>query len=218
MRTTPRAAPQAVSDNEIRALLDRYRCPVPFHAVRTRFLGSIASPGLSVAPLESVKALWGGELPEFDSLDAVNELLGVLVMGLWNQLGRHQHRRVPFRLLRVEVALTTDAIGRIALIRREELDGFVEGLFGKADSLELPERAHRALEVLSETRAFFDAMQDLAGDPAKAATTDELGTTVANIRELTRIAEHEVHEAVLSCTRARRQMLELMTVAKPTVH
>jgi hypothetical protein len=57
-RTARRSAPQAVSDNEIPALLDRYRCPVPFHAVRTRFLGSIASPGLSVAPLDTVKALW----------------------------------------------------------------------------------------------------------------------------------------------------------------
>ena len=33
-----------VSDDEVRAFLDRYRCPVPFHVVRTRFLGSIASP------------------------------------------------------------------------------------------------------------------------------------------------------------------------------
>jgi len=65
---------KAVSDDEVRALLDRYRCPVPFHAVRTRFLGNIASPVVSASPLDALKALWGGELPEFDSLDAVNEL------------------------------------------------------------------------------------------------------------------------------------------------
>jgi len=33
-----------------------------------------------------MKALWGGELPEFDSLDAVNELLRILVMGLWHAM------------------------------------------------------------------------------------------------------------------------------------
>ena len=218
MRTPPKSAPKAVSDDEIRALLDRYRCPVPFHVVRMRFLGGLASPGLAVAPLESVKALWGGKLPEFDSFDAVNELLAVLVMGLWNQLSRHQNRRFPFRLLRVDIAPSMEGLAHLALIRREELDGFVEGLFGKADSLELPERAHRALEVLSESRAFFDAMHELATDPAKVATADEIATTIANIRNLTRIAEHEIHEALLSCTRARRQMLELMPVAKPTVH
>jgi len=78
---------------------------------------------LSVAPLDTAKALWGGELPTFDSLDAVNELLAPLVMGLWNQLGRHQNRRFPFRLLRVDVALTPEGLPRLALIRREELDG-----------------------------------------------------------------------------------------------
>ena len=58
----------AVSDDEVRALLDRYRCPVPFHVVRTPFLGDIANPAISASPLEMVKALWGGEFPEFDSL------------------------------------------------------------------------------------------------------------------------------------------------------
>ena len=67
---------EAVSDVEVRVLLDRYRCPAPFHAVRSRFLGNIASPVVSASPLDALKALWGGELPEFDSLDAVNELLG----------------------------------------------------------------------------------------------------------------------------------------------
>jgi hypothetical protein len=72
---------KAVSDDEVRAMLDRFRCPVPFHAVRARFLGNIASPLLSASPLDTLEGLWGGELPEFDSLDAVNELLAVLIMG-----------------------------------------------------------------------------------------------------------------------------------------
>ena len=123
------------------ALLDSYRCPVPFHAVRTRFLGDIASPVMSASPLDAVKALWGGELPEFESLDAVNELVRILVMGLWNGLSRHQERNAPFRLMRVEIPETREGLAHIALIRREELDGFVEGLFGKEQSLDLPERA-----------------------------------------------------------------------------
>ncbi len=66
------------SDEQVRALLERYRCPVPFHEVRTRFLGNIASPVVAASPLETVKGLWGGELPEFDDLDAVSELMGAL--------------------------------------------------------------------------------------------------------------------------------------------
>jgi len=36
---------------------------VPFHAVRTRFLGNIASSVMSALPLDTLKGLWGGELP-----------------------------------------------------------------------------------------------------------------------------------------------------------
>ena len=74
--------PPTATDDEVRILLRRYQCPVPFHAVRTRFLGNIATPAMQAAPMETVSALWGGELPAFDTLDAANELIGALVMGL----------------------------------------------------------------------------------------------------------------------------------------
>jgi hypothetical protein len=209
---------KAVSDVEVRVLLDRYRCPVPFHAVRTRFLGDIASPVMSAWPLDAVKALWGGELPEFDSLDAVNELLRILVMGLWNRLSRHQERSAPFRLVRIEIPETREGLAHIALIRREELDGFVEGLFGKEQSLELPERAHRALDALSELRAIFDGLYELVGNPTKPATADDIVQTRRHVRELTKVGEHEIHEVVLSCTRARRQLLNSVPTTKPSRH
>ena len=38
-------------------------------------IGEIACPAISTSPIDAVKALWGGQFPEFDSLDAVNELL-----------------------------------------------------------------------------------------------------------------------------------------------
>ena len=205
----------AAGDGEVRALLDRYRCPVPFHAVRTRFLGDIASPVMSASPLDAVKALWGGEFPEFDSLDAVNELLRILIMGLWNRLSRHQERNAPFRLMRVEIPETREGLAHIALIRREEVDGFVEGLFGKEQSLELPERTHRALDALSELRAIFDGLHELAGNPTKPVMADDIAQTRRNIRELTKVGEREIHEVVLSCTRARRQLLNSVPTTKP---
>ncbi|MGA7263550.1 MAG: hypothetical protein WBX30_22035 [Stellaceae bacterium] len=218
MSRNSRPPVKAVRDVEVRVLLDRFRCPVPFHAVRTRFLGNIASPVVSASPLDAVKALWGGELPEFDSLETVNELLRILVMGLWNRLSRHQERSAPFRLVRIEIPETREGLAHIALIRREELDGFVEGLFGKEQSLELPERAHRALDALSELRAIFDSLHELAGNPTKPVTADDIAQTRCNIRELTKVGEREMHEVVLSCTRARRQFLNSVRITKPTRH
>ena len=218
MTRTSKPPIKAVSDEEVRALLDRYRCPVPFHAVRTRSLGNIASPVVSASPLDTLKGLWGGELPEFYSLDAVNELLAVLIVGLWNLLTRHQERSAPFRLLRVDISGTKEGLAGISLIRREELDGFIHGLFGKEESLELPERARRALTALSEMRAMLEGVHVVARDPTKPATFDDIAQALGNVRELTRISEGEINEAALSCTRARRRTLRSMPTAKSTLH
>jgi len=204
-------------DDEVAALLERYRCPVPFHEVRTRFLGNIASPLMTASPLETVKGLWGGELPEFENLDAVNELLGALVMGLWNRLTGHQDRRAPFRLVRFEVPPTREGVARIALVRRQEIDGFVEGLFGTEESLDLPERAHQALNVLSEMRAMLAGIVEIE-DQTKPATPDGLTQTLRSIQEMTKIGEFEMHKAVLSCTRARRHALSQSPATRPPLH
>jgi hypothetical protein len=92
---------------------------VPFHEVRTRFLGNVATPAMSASPIKMVEGLWGGELPVFDTIDATNELIGALVMGLWNRLTRHQERNAPFRLTRLDIAATWEGLATLALIRRE---------------------------------------------------------------------------------------------------
>jgi hypothetical protein len=210
--------PPTATDDEVRALLRRYQCPVPFHAVRTRFLGNIATPAMQVAPMETVSALWGGELPAFDTLDAANELIGALVMGLWNRLSRHQERSAPFRLTRVDVSVTREGLAELALMRQEELDGFIEGLFGAHESLDFPERAHKALGVLAEIRAMLEGVREVVSNPSKPATPADIAATLGHLREFTRIAEHEMHELVLSCTRARRQILRMMPATKPVLH
>ena len=210
--------PPTATDDEVRVLLRRYHCPVPFHAVRTRFLGNIATPAMQAAPMETVSALWGGELPAFDTLDAANELIGALVMGLWNRLSRHQERSAPFRLTRVDVAVTREGLAELALMRQEELDGFIEGLFGAHESLDFPERAHKALGVLAEIRAMLEGVREVASNPSKPATPADIAATLGHLREFTRIAEHEMHELVLSCTRARRQILQMMPPTKPVLH
>jgi hypothetical protein len=175
-----------VSDDEVRVLLDRYKCPVPFHQIRTRFLGNIASPVMSASPIETVRGLWGGELPPFDDINAANELIGALVMGLWNRLTRHQERSAPFRPLRFDVPETSEGLHRFVLTRRQELDGFVEGLFGRQEHIDLPERAHRALNSLSEMRAMLEGIRLLMEDKTKTGAHSEITETIHNLREQTR--------------------------------
>jgi hypothetical protein len=109
-------------------------------------------------------------------------------------------------------------MSRLALMRREELEGFIEGLFGDNDSLDFPERAHKALGVLAEIRAMLEGVREVVDNPAKPASPADIGGTLGHLREFTRIMEHEMHELVLSCTRARRQMLETLPAGKPVMH
>src|ERR1019366_2285972 len=215
---TKHTNPTPVSDEQVRTLLERYNCPVPFHEVRTRFLGNIATPVMSASPIKMVEKLWDGELPAFDSIDAANELIGALVMGLWNRLTRHQDRNSPFRLMRIDSAPTREGLAALALMRRQELDGFIEGLFGQEDVVDLPERAHRGLDILGELRALFAAVLEIATHETKAATDKGMETTLRHMREMTKNAEHEMHSIVLSCKRACKQMLAALPAKKSSLH
>ena len=205
----PSSVPSA-SDKGVQALLLRYRCPIPLHAVRTLFLGHIASPRLDVSPMAPVAQAWGGELPEFASSDEVEEVMRVLVQGLWNRLSEHQSTRNPFRLPRFEVTLTRQALHDLALVRAQELKGFVDGLFGAEEEMLLPQKAHEAVEALAELHAMFDGAAVLLADETKPAPVHELKALLRNLQQMTIVADEQINKAMQSCKRARGQRLETM--------
>ena len=207
-----------VGDRSVRALLARYACPIPFHAVRTRFLGNIATPKLDASPVQTIKSLWGGKLPEFDDMAAVNELFEAL-MSLWNALAKHQSGTTPYRLARMAATPDPADLRRVCRTRTEELEGFIDGLFGDEEVIGLPERAHEALDHLGEVNAMMHGILDLLErEAAPPASEQDVVSLLNKVRELSRIAEKELHALVLSCTRARQQVLATIAVDKPTIH
>ncbi len=202
----------------VRALLDHAACPTAFPVVRTRFLGNIATPRLDASPVQTVTSLWGGQLPTFDTAAAAKELFDAL-MGLWNTLVTHQSESTPFRLTRIATQAEPDDLRRLCQIRIDELEGFIDGLFGDEEAIELPERAHEALENLREINAMLHGIVELLGrQPAPSASADDVAGTLRNVRELSRIAEQELHAVILACTRARQHRLATSTMTKPTIH
>jgi hypothetical protein len=91
----------------------------------------------------------------------------------------------------------------------------VEGLFGAEKAIDLPERAHRSLNLLGELRSRIAGLLDVATDGNKAASAEG---TLRHLQEMTGIAEHEMHTVVLSCKRARRDMLASLPARRPTLH
>ncbi|GGC43349.1 hypothetical protein GCM10011371_33500 [Novosphingobium marinum] len=213
------ATHKPLNEKAIRALLDKHACPIGYHQLRTRLLGAIASPDPDVQPMTVIASLWGGELPEFDSLDDANELLGALVMALWNELAVHQDPKVPFRAMSVPLEPTAANLRNYGMVRGQEAEGFVEGLFNGADEAGLPERAHEAVTHLGDIRAMMLGVADLiertAGESEDRAQIKE---TIKHLRTMTEIMEAEIHAAILSCVRARQQGLPGLTAPWPTRH
>lgn len=206
-----------VGDKRVRDLLARYACPIPFHAVRTRLLGNIASPRLDASPVQTIKDLWGGELPEFDDMDAVNLLFQDL-MSLWNNLAKHQSRSKPFKLSREVSGSTDDDLRILCEVRTEELEGFVDGLFGADEELDLIERAVEGMEQIEGINATIRGVLDFLERPDMPPATDkERASTLKNVKDLSRIAEKEIHAVILSCKRARAQSISQFR-PRPTFH
>ena len=209
--STPKSPSGAnAPDKDLQALLLRLRCPTPLHALRTLVLGHITSPRLEVSPMAPLAQAWGGELPEFASADEVEEVMQVLVHGLWNRLSEHQNSRTPFRLPRFEVLPTRQALLDLARMRAQELKGFVDGLFGTEDEMLLPQKAHEAVVALADLHAMFDGAAGLLADDSKPAPAQELKGLLRNLQQMAIVADEHINKAVQSCKRARGQRLETM--------
>lgn len=200
------------SDVVIKTLLTRYGCPTPFGAVRTTLLGNIASPILTVSPLAAIESLWQGHMPTFQSPTDAEELFGALIGGLWNRLAEHQNSRNPFRLMRAPVTPTRHELRELALLRKQELAGFIDGLFGNEDQLMLPEKAHQAVQKLAEAYSIFAGAADLLTDETKPAPEPELVKFAHHAQQATIFAEEHINRVIQSCKRARANQLEPLAV------
>ena len=112
---------------------------------------------------------------------ATSESSGALIGGLGNRLTLHQDRSSPCLLARTEVSVTREGLAAIALMRRQELDGFVEGLFGKDEIVEFPDRAHSGLESLAQMRALSAAVAELTADESQPASIKVLWTDLQHL-------------------------------------
>lgn len=211
---------QSVDDEALRALLKRYACPIPYHQVRARFMGNIATPDMNASPMKEVQRLWNDALPEFENREEAEAFFGAFLQGMWNGLSVHQKRNDPFKLARVKTAPASyEYLARLGKVRREEIDGFIDGLFAGQEDMDFPESAHKAVGTLGELRALFAATEDMASKPPGPADVSTIEQTAKHLRELTRIAEIEINTIIQSCRRARQQMLATQTMDRPsTLH
>jgi hypothetical protein len=201
--------------SSVKVLLEQYACPISYHQVRARFMGNIATPVMTVSPVQEIQRIWDNELPTFESNSDAEEFFGVLMQGLWNGLSAHQKRTDPFKLARIATApASLEFLFKFARVRRQEIEGFVDGLFAGQDEIDLAESAHKAVGILGEMRAIFEATEQLAAQPASVESITE---TIRHFQQMTRIAETEINVVIQSCKKARAQALETLPMGRPPV-
>ena len=172
-----------------------------FHAVRAQFMGAIASPIERIQPLSEIKALWGGQFPPFDSMDDVNQLLQVLVMGLWNQLSSHTDPDRPFELTRFKGEATNEMLRAQAQVRYEELDAFRHGFYQRQSSLKLSPELAKACDVIDELISMYQGMRQIPVNPKeKQSERDAFAKTIDS---LTEILEDEINFIIYTVTQDR---------------
>lgn len=204
------------SDNQIIATLKNHQSPTPFHQLRAQLLGCIASPVENEWMLDIVDQLWEGTQPVFESPDDLEEFAEVILVHFWNRLADHQDEHNPFHLVRLDVEPTRESIQHLAQVRMQELGGFIKGVFGNESSVDLPENAAKALDILMEVESFFVSMLPLLKDLSKPASPSDLKVLVSRCDELTAIADAEINQVVLACRQARNQSESLEE--KRTLH
>jgi len=109
--------------------------------------------------------------------------------------------------MRLQVKQTREGVHHYALVRKQEIEGFMDGLFGSHEEMDLPESARDGVDALGAI--------NLLDDTGKPAPPDELNGLADNLQALATILEKELNIVVLSCTRARRQLREKQA-SKPT--
>ena len=200
-----------------KALLVQYSCPISYHQLRARFMGNIATPDMSASPMQEIQRIWNNELPTFESKSEAEEFFGVLIQGLWNDLSAHQKRTDPFKLGRIATApASLQYLNKLSRVRREELEGFVDGLFADNEEIDLPESAHKAVGILGEMRSIFAGTEQLADHQASVDTMTE---TIRDFQQMTRIAETEINVVIQSCKKVRAQALDTLPMDRSgTLH
>ena len=198
-------------------MLERYDCPMPYHAVRTHFLGAMCATG-PIQPMKALAQIWSGALPALPSIEAVNEFLGALINGLWNALTLHQDERHPCRLMAFPARATRESLVCLAKTRVEEMEGFLTGVFGDQENLEMPAPMGKSLDTLMELEGIFSSVQALLENPGKLAAASDVEGLQNQLAELTTIAEQEIHTVVVGARELRGQVAALEEKEGSAVH
>ena len=116
---------------------------------------------------------------------------------------RNQEADRPYHLMKPPSRATRPSVAFIAKVREEEFEGFLRGIFGDGEDLQVPELTAQALENLLQMSGTFAGICELLADSSKPASAEDLQGLLDNIAKLTAIAEAEIHDVAMEARMMR---------------
>lgn len=191
-------------DAAFQRLLEKYKCPTPFHVVRMRFLGEIASLDFGASPIKTIESFWDGDLPVFDHKDGASAFFQTM-MSLWNRMARHQDG-VLVKLFKPKKLREWDDIATAFRMRAEEIrDGFLVGFSGGEEDQHLPRILEEALHGLKKIADRFDE----AAERVQGAQRGEDEVSFDDHRQLIEVRTKEAETLLTAIMRASKEHRKL---------
>lgn len=155
-----------IGDAGVAKFLEKYKSQTPFHVVRMRVLGALASPNKELLPVMVIASFWGeDDFPKFVTKEEA-EVFFSTFMGLWHRIEKMASARTALLSARGKLA-TPEAAKELLTRRVEELEaGFIEGFWGGQDDMKMPSATAALIDGLGEEADGFHALlQDVENWP-----------------------------------------------------
>ncbi len=196
-------------DAAMEMFLLKHQCPTPFHVVRMRFLGEIASPDLAVSPMKTIESFWPKGLPEFEDEGQLKPFVETF-LGLWNRMSRHQNG-VLVKLVKPRRLRDWSDTAATCRTRAEEIrDGFLVGLRGSGEPAFLPEAIVEAISGLEEIASLFEETGSRIEGPERDEDELSLEDHRLLLEDRTKVIETLLTEIVKLSTKLRQASIEAM--------
>ena len=187
-------------DEAFQRVLRKYQCPTPFHVVRMRFLGEIASLDFGASPIKTIESLWDGDLPVFDGEKETSMFFNAM-MNMWNRMARHQDG-VLVKLFKPKKLREWDDIATALRMRADEIrDGFLIGFLGTGEEQPLPKSLGDAIDPLTKMADQFDEAAERVLGPQR----DENGLSLEDCRRLIEDRTREVEIILTAIMKAAKE-------------
>lgn len=206
-------------EKRIRHLLREHGCPIGYHKIRTRMLGAMARHDLTINPAAVIASLWGHESHKFESLDHSHELYIALEQGLWHELLKHKDPDAPFQAMQMPLDPSVAHLEVFGIVRIQEIEGFVEGLFNHEEEARLPIRASDAVVHLGDIRATMFGLSKLIKRASESPENmEQVIRLIRHLQVLTDMMEAEIHHVFLTCLQAGQQSFATTVAPWQTRH